>query len=369
MEKLRSVTSDELTAYSEAQPTLIEVPARDVDLAAEALALRQRVVPANTASAYRIAWDSFSSFCAERRYKRLPASPGAIAEYLTFLHSVRTVSLSTMKQHRAAIRRYHKLAGHLDPNRDPRVGDVWKGILMEVDRNEPQPTYAVWRRSVEAVVDALDAEKKRLGRFAPTAKRLALERDRALILLVASSARLTAAEISSLRSEEIIPSEDGLDVRVQRSRYAKPRLTTVRYRRGRYCPVEALLSWMRQAELTDEGVNLPVFTKIEWTGKLHGEALAREALLRIVKERCALAKIDPKLISMRALRSGSIIQGGYDGERLEEVLQSTGLSPESKPRVAALVARGRTVREKNENPPLGVDVIPVGVGRLVSRRR
>jgi hypothetical protein len=70
---------------------------------------------------------------------------------------------------------------------------------------------------------------------------------------------------------------------------------------------------------------------------------------------------------MQALRSGSIMQGGYDGEALSEVLDATGLSPESKPRLATLVARGRTVRERNEKPPAGVDVIAVGSARSVTR--
>ncbi|HTJ26928.1 MAG TPA: hypothetical protein VMA36_12280 [Candidatus Limnocylindria bacterium] len=364
-------TASDLTPYARTQPRLFATVETDVDLAQQALALRTRATPRNTASAYKIAWQTFSEFCgdARRAYRRMPASPRAVAEYLTYLYTVRAFSVSTIKQHKAAIRHYHKLAGHLDPGRDPAVGEVWKGILIDADSHEPPITYAVWRRSVEAVVDAIDTELGTLGRFAPAAQRLAAVRDRALILVLASSARLTAREVHSLRTEEIVRSEDGLAVRVQRSpdAFGKPRLTTIKFQRGRYCPVEALGAWLRQADLAGDDRTGAVFRPIQKDGKLGRDAITPSMLLRIVKRRCALAGIDAKLISMRALRSGSIIQGGYDGEALSEVLDTTGLSPESTPRLASLIARGRTLRERNEKPPAGVDVITVGSARRVAR--
>jgi site-specific recombinase XerD len=359
--------SADLTPYATPQPKLFEHVERDVALADQALALRKRAIPRNTASAYKIAWETFTEFCADpkRGYRRLPASPRAVAEYLTYLFAVKAFSISTIKQHKAAIRHHHKLAGHLDPGRDPAVAEVWKGILIESDAQAQPLTYALWRRSVEAVADAIETELGALGRFAPAAQRLAAVRDRALVLVLASSARLTAREVHSLRTEEIVAAEDGLSVRVQRSpdAFGKPRLTTIKFQRGRYCPVDALGAWLRQADLDGDVQTGAVFRPIQKDGKLGRGAISPSMLLRIVKRRCALAGIDPKLISMRALRSGSIMQGGYDGEQLSEVMDTTGLSPESKPRLATLVARGRNLRERNEKPPAGVDVMTVGVAK------
>ena len=351
------------------QPALFEPPEAGQDLIADALALRRKAVPRNTASAYRIAWDTFSDFCADatRNYRRLPASPGAVAEYLTALHRVRHVSVSTMKQHRAAIRHYHQRAGHLDPNRSPLVTDVWKGILIEADQQAPAITYALWRQAVDAVVAEIDREQKSLGRFAPPAARLACVRDRALVLALSSSARLTAREIHTLRLEEIVSSEGGLDVRVQRSpdAFGKPRLTTMKFNRGPMCPVEALSAWLRQADLDGMDAQGPVFRPILKNGRLGPGSISPHHLLGIVKRRCALAGIDPHLISMRALRSGSMVQDGYDGTTIETILSDAGLSEESRPRITALAARGELRRKRGQLPPAGVDAIPVNAGRIV----
>jgi site-specific recombinase XerD len=363
----------DLTPYSSPQPKLFEESDQHVDLGSEALQLRKRATPKNTASAYKIAWDAFSAFCADpkRGYRRLPASPKAVAEYLAYLHAVKSFATSTIKQHKAAIRHYHRLAGHLDPCRDPLVTDVWRGILIEADQGEPQVTYALWRRSVEAVVDKIDDEVRQLGKFAPAAARLTAVRDRALVLVLSSSARLTTREIHSLRTEEIVQRSDGLDIRVQRSpdAFGKPRITTIKAHRGRYCPVEALGDWLRAADLDRDDQDGAVFRPIQKDGKLGRGAISPSMLLRIVKRRCALAGIDPRLITMRALRSGSMMQGGYDGEAISEVLDAAGLSPESKPRIASLVGRGRSLRERNEKPPDGVDVVTVGAARLLTRPR
>ena len=58
-------TANDLTPYARTQPKLFENVEPDLDLAQQAIALRSRATPRNTVSAYKIAWESFSEFCAD----------------------------------------------------------------------------------------------------------------------------------------------------------------------------------------------------------------------------------------------------------------------------------------------------------------
>jgi hypothetical protein len=371
---LRPASRPDYATYESPQPALFApAPSPSTDLAHEAEKLCARAARKNTSRAYTTAWESFKAFCAEdqRRYRALPASPAALAEYITYLYKDRTCALRTIRQHKSAIRHFHMLAGHLDPNRDARVNAVWRGILIEIDQGEPPLTFAVWQRQVHAVVDRIDADLKALGRFPPTTGRLAAIRDRALVLLLASSARLTTGELHALLAQEIAPEKDGLAMNVRRSPdpVALSRVARLKYGPRGYCPVQALVEWMQQLELDREGAQGPVFRGIDRAGCVLHQAISPRALLGIVKNRCAAAGVDPASISLRALRSGSMMQGGYDGERVEDVLESAGLGDDSATRVGAMVERGRMLKEKKQRPPMGVDAMRTGPDRVLHRPR
>jgi hypothetical protein len=339
------------------QPRLIEFTEPEVDLGREALALRERASRKNTEAAYATAWATYVEFCkdASRGYRPLPAAPATVSAYLAYLHTVKRYAPRTIKQHKAAIRRYHHARGHVDPSKDQAVHDVWRGIIVAAAQAEPTLTYALWQRSVEAVVDAIDAqlqEQKKNNPFLGPEERLPPVRDRALVLLSASSALLTLHEIHALCVEEIVYGDRAIGLRVHRSpdAVAKPRLCTVRFGHDpRYCPVRALEEWIRVAELGDRGG--PVFRPIDRHGHIGSSALSTRNIRAIVKRRCGLANIDERMISMRSLRQGAMQQRAYEGATVGELLEDAGLSAQSAANVGTLAAPARELRDRGRPAP------------------
>lgn len=76
-----------------------------------------------------------------------------------------------------------------------------------------------------------------------------------------------------------------------------------------------------------------------------------------MKRRCKRVNIDPKTISLRAIRSGSTLQAGYDGENIDDVMIDTDLGETSRHRTAAMLLRGKRLRADRQLPPECVDVI------------
>ena len=327
-------------------------------------AVQQRLIELtqrkNTERSYKHAWKCFVSYCDNTGGRlSLPAVSQTICDYLIFMHVDERKAIATIRQAKAAIRKYHLDAKRPDPCKIATVRQLWKGMLKEADLQQPEVTYALWQRAVEKVIVRIDSDAKRLGRLAPEAERLAALRDRALILVIASSARLTTSEVQSLRAEDMVAAPVGLEIYVKKSPDATVarRLRTVKYRVGTYDPVSALKEWMRALELDRLGARGAVFRGIDRFGQVRDEALATRHILAIVKRRCARANIDPKTISLRVIRTGSILQAGYDGESIDDVMEEADLGTHSKPRTEAILKCGKQLRAKREMPPDSVDTI------------
>lgn len=333
------------------QPQLIAVPDARVDAEAAAQSLRDLAQRANTAAAYAVAWDSFRAFCdaKTRRYKALPASPRAVSEYLAYLHKSGK-ALRTIKQHKAAIRRYHRMAGHVDPSKDPLVEQTWTGIYISFDQDVAKPTLAAMQAALTQIVDAIDKELADAGAFAPPNIRLQCARDRALLLLTHSSAHLTTRELQSMDFDEIAAADGGIVARVRRSpdAVAKPREAFIRFGHApRYCPVRALQEWKRVSEL-EHG---PIFRKIDRYGHLWNSAMTPQNIRLVVARRCALAGFTSTLLSVRSFRAGSMLQAAYDGQSDEQIIQDAGLSEESTPLLRPGFERARSLKKKKIKPP------------------
>lgn len=327
---------------------------RAVDLEAEQQRLSNLTKRQNTVRSYKHAWEHFEAFCRNTGGRQArPAHSQTICDYLTFMHSEEKKAIKTIRQAKAAIRSFHLAAKHPDPCKSATVRDLWKGMLKDADLQGPEVTYALWQRAVEKVIDRIDSDAKAQGPLAPESDRLATLRDRALILLIASSARLTTSEVQSLRAGDIGAAPTGLEIYVKKSPDAAVprRLRTVKYRVGKFDPVTALKEWMRAIELDRLGACGAVFRGIDRYGRVREEALATRHILAIVKRRCARANIDPRTISLRVLRTGSILQAGYDGESIDEVMTDTDLGSHSKERTAAILLRGKQLRANRELPP------------------
>lgn len=346
------------------QPFLIETLEPPADLTAKAEELRKRVRRKNTVAAYGTAWDSFKAFCTVEGLRPMPAAPDTVAKYIAHLHSVKKFAVRTIKQHKAAIRDAHLRAAFTDPSQDALVRDTWKGVIIAQNEQEPKFSLSVWRRAVEEVIDTLEAELAALPRPVELVERLTYARDRALVLVAASYARMTTAELRSLKVEELTDDDVGYAVLVKRSPDAvvQPRVARIRYdHTPKYCPVRALDEWLRLSGIKPAGgaptsrrrpeAHGPVFRPIDQHGHLGRDALSAQHLRKIIQRRCALAGVPEQRISIRALRRGSMQQGAYDGETDEQIVESAGLSPESMPMIAPLTSAARSLRKRNAAAP------------------
>ena len=190
-----------------------------------------------TRAKYEAEWAAFGRWCRERGHPALPASPGAVAVYLSALAD-RHLAPSTIGRILAAIGHHHWLAGVVAPHKG-EGGTVIADVLADV-------------------------------------------RDRALVSFGMASA-LRRSELVALTVAGLERTPDGLRVRVVRSKTDQEgRGTVIAVPDGRRLnPVAHLNAWLARAG-TGEG---PVFRSLV-NGRV-GSALTDQSVLLIVKRRAA----------------------------------------------------------------------------------
>jgi len=187
-----------------------------------------------TLRAYRSDWTHFRTWCDEHTLCPLPASPKTVALYLSALAA--THRPATMTRRLTAITKAHQIAGHPSPAtmQQPAVSETLKGIRRTLGTAQqikaPLLTADV-RRMVEALPD-----------------NLAGRRDRALLLL-GFAGGFRRSELAALDVEDVQPTEDGLIVKLRRSKTdpeGKGRDVGIPYGSSpSTCPVRALAAWKR----------------------------------------------------------------------------------------------------------------------------
>jgi integrase len=127
-------------------------------------------------------------------------------------------------------------------------------------------------------------------------------RDRALLLL-GFAGGFRRSELVNLDNDDVEHVRQGLVVTIRRSKTDQEgvgRKIGIPHGRTRHCPVAALDSW-----LATSGTEWrPIFRSVDRRGHIHAERLSGEAVSLIVKERVAVAGIDPSGFSGHSLRAG-----------------------------------------------------------------
>lgn len=219
--------------------------------------------PTNTQRARRSDWKVFTTFCAERNYLALPATPAVVAAFIEHMstpsgtRSARAVS--TLERYVSTIAHAHALADLPDPTRTAYV----KGAFRQFTQGRPtsQPKQALRWEHVRHALETLRT------------KSLTWDLRAKALLAVAYSTMARRAELVALTVEDLSldPAGDGT---------ALIRMTKVDREEPRYLStdvVHALDAWISHGGITT-GV---IFRRIENSGAIGQRALHPQEVARI----------------------------------------------------------------------------------------
>lgn len=152
-------------------------------------------------------------------------------------------------------------------------------------------------------------------------------RDRAILMVAFASGGRRRSEIAGLRLEQLQAEEpipvDGapplpsLAIHLGRTKTSRADHDEVVYLSGR--PVDALNAWLKAAKI-DTG---SVFRAIDRWGNLSRRPLDPKAITDIVKQRAAMAGLDPREFSAHGLRSGYLTEAANRGIPLPEAMEQS----------------------------------------------
>ena len=152
-------------------------------------------------------------------------------------------------------------------------------------------------------------------------------RDRAILMVAFASGGRRRSEIAGLRREQLteepsIERADGpplpsLSIHLGRTKTSGADHDEIVYLTGR--PVEALNDWMEAATIKSGSI----FRKIDRWGNLSPRALDPKSVNDVVKQRAALAGLDPAEFSAHGLRSGYLTEAANRGVPLPEAMEQS----------------------------------------------
>jgi site-specific recombinase XerD len=263
---------------------------------------------ANTRRAYKADWADFTDWCRQHRRPPLPAAPDTVALYLT--HCAKGLKPSTIQRRMATISEAHRAAELESPTKSALVRNTWQGIRREkgMATQGKEPALA---DHIRCMVEHLPEGK------------LLSTRDRAL-LLIGFAGAMRRSELVGLDAEDITETEEGLAVKIRRSK-------TDQYGMGRKigipfgstpltCPVRALRAWRRETGI-QEG---PLFRAVDRHGKLSATRLSDQTVARVVKRALLAAGRDAEKFAGHSLRAGLATQAAMGGASERSIQEQTG---------------------------------------------
>lgn len=144
-----------------------------------------------------------------------------------------------------------------------------------------------------------------------------LPRD-AIVLLGFASA-LRRAELVALDVDDLRETEDGLLIRIRRSKGDQDAAgCVVAVARGtEICPIAAVKRWLGAAGITAAAVFRPMLRG----GRVSTRRLTDRSVANIVKQCAVRAGLDPCMVSPHGLRAGLIIEAASRGASLPKLLE------------------------------------------------
>jgi integrase len=216
-----------------------------------------------------------------------------------------------MTRRLTAITKAHQIAGHASPAtmQQPAVSETLKGIRRTLGTAQKVKSPLL-TADIRRMVDALP-------------NNLAGCRDRALLLL-GFAGGFRRSELAALDVEDVQGTEDGLIVKLRRSKTdpeGKGRAVGIPYgSKPSTCPVRALNAW-KQVSGIYEG---SLFRGVDRHGQLGAIRLHKDSIGLIVKRAAETAGLDPSQYAGHSLRAGMATQAYLNGAGELAILKQTG---------------------------------------------
>lgn len=264
----------------------------------------------NTVRAYRSDLSDFTMWCTDHQLTPIPATAETVALYITALAGA-AAKPSTIQRRLSAISQAHQLSGHEpSPTQAPIVRTTMAGIRRTLGMAPVQKTAVV------------TAELRTLLGVTPE-DTLAGLRDRAL-LLVGFAGGFRRSELVAVDVADVEETEDGLRVRVRRSKTDQEgegrEVGIPRGQKPETDPVRALRAW-RVAAGIDGG---PLFRPVNRHDTVQDRRLTAEGVAMVVKRAAERAGLDPACYAGHSLRSGLATAAAAGGAPERAIMRQTG---------------------------------------------
>jgi len=264
-----------------------------------------------TIRAYRTDMADFAGWCSDHAVESLPATPEAVALYLTDRAS--SCKASTLQRRITAISQAHQAAGFDSPTATAIVRTVWRGIRRTVGTAYSQKSPA----TVEVV-------RSMVAGLPPTVAGI---RDRAVILLGFAGA-FRRSELVALDVEDLSFGPEGVTVTIRRSKTdqeGEGRKVGIPFgKKMQTCPVRALTAWMKEAGITTG----PIFRAVTQRGNIAAGRLTDRAVALIVKKAAEEVGFDPSTFAGHSLRAGLATSAAACGVAERDIMAQTGHTSE-----------------------------------------
>ncbi len=306
MDTLRAARSRQLARLPEGQKP---PPPRAALAMAKSKSYQAFADAPGTLRAYRADLENFKAWCVSHGFESMPAAPETIGAYLAAAGL--GYALPTLRRRIAAIARAHRIARHPLDTKHPAIRETLRGIA----RRHGEPA----RRSAALTT----ADIKRL--VAVCGADLAGLRDRALVLLGFAGA-LRRSELVGVNVEHVHSTPGGLRLLIPRSKTDAAgegaEIGIMRGAQPESCPVKALRTWLRTAEIT-EG---PVFRRVTQWNTIGAKRLHPDAVRQILLKRAAAAGVKGTTlepVTPHGMRAGFVTTAYRNGVSDEEIMGHT----------------------------------------------
>jgi integrase len=144
------------------------------------------------------------------------------------------------------------------------------------------------------------------------------------LLLVGFLGGFRRSELVSLNLEDIHVEDEGIRIKLRRSKTdpdaVGSEVGVPVGNRAETCPVLALTAWLQTSDIQTG----PVFQSLRRGGRPTGRGLSGNAVACLIKERAALAGLNPVRLAGHSLRSGFCTSAAKAGASEREIARSTG---------------------------------------------